>query len=195
MGEAFGVAGSAVGVISLGIQTAQGILWYYGAWRDRDDDVLTMCASLDNLKGTLDVLLKAITPPAAFSKDVKENVEKSIDTFNGTLQKLRAELDKVKDTEPPKSGARSKFRRHVRRALYPFKEATLAKFQGGVSDARSNLSLALDVLKLCVCLVCMVHLFEANPRAFSEDMSDIRRQINTIVRWQEGMAFSVFLSS
>ena len=153
MGEAFGVASSTVGVISLGIQTAQGILWYYGAWRDRDDDVLRMCASLDNLKGTLDVLLKAITPPAVFSKNVKENVEKSIDTFNETLQKLRAELDKVKDTEPPKSGARSKFRRHVRRALYPFKEATLAKFQGGVSDARSNLSLALDVLKLCVYLV------------------------------------------
>jgi hypothetical protein len=153
MGEAFGVAGSAVGVISLGIQTAQGILWYYGAWQGQDEDVLRICSSLDNLKGTLDVLLKAINPPAVFSKNVKENVEKSIDTFNGTLQKLRAELDKVKDTEPPKSGTRSKFRRHVRRALYPFKEATLAKFQEGVSDARSNLSLALDVLKLWACLV------------------------------------------
>jgi hypothetical protein len=148
MSEAFGVASSAVGVISLGIQIAQGILWYYGAWQGQDDDVLRICASLDNLKGTLDVLLKAINPPAVFSKNVKENVEKSINAFNGTLQKLRAELDKVKDTEPPKSGTRSKFRRHVRRALYPFKEATLAKFQGGVSDARANLSLALDVLKL-----------------------------------------------
>ena len=117
MSEAFGVASSAVGVISLGIQIAQGILWYYGAWQGQDDDVLRICASLGNLKGTLDVLLKAINPPAAFSKDVKENVEKSIDAFNRTLQKLRAELDKVKDTEPPKSGTRSKFRRHVRRAL------------------------------------------------------------------------------
>jgi hypothetical protein len=148
MSEAFGVASSAVGVISLGIQIAQGILWYYEAWQGQDDDVLRICASLDNLKGTLDVLLKAINPPAVFSKNVKENVEKSIDAFKGTLQKLRTELDKVKDTEPPKSGSRSKFRRHVRRALYPFKEATLAKFQGGISDARSNLSLALDVLKL-----------------------------------------------
>ena len=153
MGEAFGVAGSAVGIISAGIQTAQGILWYYGAWKSQDDDVLRICASLDNLKGTLDVLLKAIDPPAVFSKNVKENVEKSLDTFNGTFQKLRAELAKVEDTEPPKSGTRSKFRRHVRRALYSFKEATLAKFQGDVSDARSNLSLALDVLKLWACLV------------------------------------------
>lgn len=153
MGEAFGVAGSTVSVISLGIQTAQGILWYYGAWQGQDEDVLRICSSLDNLKGTLDVLLKTVNPPAVFSKNVKENVEKSIDTFNGTLQKLRAELDKVKDTEPPKSGTRSKFRRHVRRALYPFKEATLAKLQGGVSDARSNLSLALDVLTLWACLV------------------------------------------
>ena len=88
MAEAFGVVGSAVGVISLGLQTVQGILWYYGAWQDRGDDVLRMCASLDNLKGTLDVLLKAINPPTVFNKNVKENVEKSIDTFNGTLQKL-----------------------------------------------------------------------------------------------------------
>jgi hypothetical protein len=28
---------------------------------------------------------------------------------------------------------------------------------------------------------------------FRKDMSDIHRQINTIARWQEGMAFSMFL--
>lgn len=153
MGEAFGVAGSAVGIISLGIQTAQGILWYYGAWKDRDDDISNMCASLNNLTETLKALRETVKPPALFSEIVKDSVEKSINAFNRTLNKLEDELEKVKkDTEPPKLGARSTIRRHVRRALYPFKEATLGKIQGAVSEARSSLALALDVLKLFVCL-------------------------------------------
>jgi len=152
MGEAFGVAGSAVSIISLGIQTAQGILWYYGAWKDRDDDISNMCASLNNLTETLKALRETIKPPALFSEIVKDSVEKSINTFNRTLNKLEDELEKVKDTEPPKLGARSTIRRHVRRALYPFKEATLGKVQGAVSEARSSLALALEVLKLFVYL-------------------------------------------
>jgi len=78
MGEAFGVAGTAVGVISLGIQTAQGILWYYGAWKDRDKDISRMCTSLGNLTTTLNVLLETIKPPAAFDSNVKDNVENNI---------------------------------------------------------------------------------------------------------------------
>jgi hypothetical protein len=152
MGEAFGVAGSAVGVISLGIQTAQGILWYYRAWKHQDDDISRICASLENLTETLKVLLEIIKPPVVFDKNVKDNVERSINTFDGTLKKLENELGKVKNTEPPTPEARSTIRRHVRRALYPFKEATLVKIQGVVSEARSNLGLALDVLKLCVSL-------------------------------------------
>jgi hypothetical protein len=152
MGEAFGVAGSAVGIISLGIQTAQGILWYYGAWKDRDDDISNMCASLNNLTETLKALQETVKPPALFSEIVKDNVEKSINAFNKTLNKLEDELEKVKEPVLPKPGARSTIRRHVRRALYPFKEATLRKIQGVVSEARSSLTLALDVLKLSVYL-------------------------------------------
>ncbi|KAI9776091.1 MAG: hypothetical protein M1839_000604 [Geoglossum umbratile] len=166
MGDAIGVAGSAVGIISLGIQAAQGILWYYRAWKDQDGDISKMCSSLDNLIETLQVLLKTIEPPATFGRSVKGSVENSINAFHRTLKKLESELEKVKNAEPLKPGARSKIRRHVRRACYPFKEATLVKIQGGISDARSDLGLALDVLGL-------------------DEISDIHRQVNTIVRWQE----------
>ena len=148
MGEAFGVAGTAVGVISLGIQTAQGILWYYGAWKDRDDDISTMCTSLNNLTETLNVLLETIKPPAKFHQNVKDNVENGIRTFGETLKKLDHELKKVKGTEPPKPGTRSTIRLHLLRLLYPFKKDTLEKIQKVVSEARSNLRLALDALSL-----------------------------------------------
>jgi len=179
-----GVASSVIGIISLGIQTAQGILWYYEAWKDRDDDISGMCASLNGLKKTLEVLSEAIKPPAIFGKNMKDNVEDSIKTFEGSLKKLESELKKVEDTEPLKPGMRSTIRRHVRRALYPFKEATLVKIQGTISEARSNLRLALVVLKLCVYLAFGED--KTNSRVFSDDISYVHRQLDTIVRWQNG---------
>ncbi|OCK89794.1 uncharacterized protein K441DRAFT_699583 [Cenococcum geophilum 1.58] len=57
-------------------------------------------------------------------------------------------------------------RRHVRRALYPFREETLSKIQRVVSEARSNLYLALQVLQV-------------------GGISDIRYEVNLLVRWQK----------
>ncbi|KAH7131162.1 hypothetical protein EDB81DRAFT_134285 [Dactylonectria macrodidyma] len=160
MAEALGLAGSVVGIVSLGIQIAQGLLKYYGAWKDHGNDVANVCASLANLSGTLTILLRTIQPPATFDKRVKAIVEKSINTFDGALEKLKGELKKVEDTES------SILRRHVRRALYPFREDTLRKIQGFVSETRSNLAFTLQVLQV-------------------DDVSDIRRQVNLIVRSQE----------
>ena len=51
-----GVAGSAVGIISLGIQVCQGLIQYYGSWKDAPKDVTQMCKSVWNLEETLKVL-------------------------------------------------------------------------------------------------------------------------------------------
>jgi len=151
MAEAFGVASSVVGIVSLGIQLTQGLLKYYGSWKDQDNVVADMCTSLDNLSGSLTVLEKALQPPARFDKSVKDSVEKNINAMYGTMRKLEDELRKVRDAESPKVGVRSAMRRHVRRGLYPFREETLNKIQRVVAEARQNLDLALQVLQMFVC--------------------------------------------
>lgn len=125
MAEALGVAGSVVGIVSLGIQLTQGLLKYYGSWKDQDNVVADMC--------------------------VKDSVEKNINTMYGTMRKLEDELGKVRDAESPKVGVRSAMRRHVRRGLYPFREETLNKIQRVVAEAHQNLDLALQVLQMFVC--------------------------------------------
>jgi hypothetical protein len=150
MAEAFGVAGSAVGIVSLGIQITQGLIKYYGSWKGQDIDIASICASLDSLSETLKILEKTIQPPARFNKDIKDNVEKNVNAISGAVQKLDDELRKVHDVESPKSGARFAMRRHVRRAFYPFKEETLNKIQRLVAEARQNLDLALLVLQMYV---------------------------------------------
>lgn len=148
MAEVVGVAGSSINIISAGIQTTRGILWYYDAWKTRDEDVLGMYTSLGQLERTLELLLKNISPPAIFRSDVKDHVEKNINALGETLKKLAEELEKVKEEDPP--GMSSKLQGHMRKALYPFKKARLAKIQVAIAEARSNLDLALTALKLYV---------------------------------------------
>jgi|SRR5579862_6436833 len=152
MAEALGVASGVAGIVSLGIQLTQGLLKYYGSWKDYDNDISDMCASLDSLQRTLTILLETIQPPARFNMCIKDSVEKNVDHINEALEQLKDELRKVQGTEPPEPGARSLMRRHVRRALYPFREETLRKIQRVVSEARSNLDLALQVLQVFVYL-------------------------------------------
>ena len=152
MAEALGVAGSVVGIVSLGIQLTQGLLKYYGSWKDQDNDISDMCASLDSLQRTLTILSKTIQPPARFGMSIKDSVEKHVNRIHSALERLKDELRKVQGTESPKPGSRSAMRRHVRRALYPFREETLSKIRRVVFEARSNLDLALQVLQVFVYL-------------------------------------------
>ena len=146
MAEAFGVAGSAVGVISLGIQVEQGLLKYYASWKDQDADISRICASLGSLRGTLAAISEQSL--SKFEEGMKESVEKNIDLVREGLEELAKELEKVRSAESPRSGAREALRRHLRRAYYPFKEETLLKIQRVISDTRSNLNLALTTLNM-----------------------------------------------
>jgi hypothetical protein len=150
MVEALGIASGTIGIVAFAIDRTKDILWYYGAWKNQGEDVKEMLASVNDLKGTLEFLQEAIKPPASFPKNVVENVEKSIKSINSCCSKLMDELKKVQETEPPKPGVRSRIRLHTRKAMYPFKEATLVKIRGVISEARSNLSLALKALEMFV---------------------------------------------
>ena len=150
MAETLGVAASIVGIVSLGIQVTRELLKYYESWKDQDQDISDMCVSLESLQGTLMILSETIQPPAKFAKSVTENVEKNIRCIKQAVNKLSDELTHTLCLGLPKKGARALMRRHIRRALYPFKEETLLKIQQVISEARSNLDLALHSLQLLV---------------------------------------------
>jgi hypothetical protein len=90
-----GVAASVVGIISFGIQIAQGILQYYGSWRDQDSDVADMCVSLDSLSRTLAVLSETFQRHDPPSMSIQKRVVESVDRVNIVMKKLKDELKKV----------------------------------------------------------------------------------------------------
>jgi len=146
MAEAFGVAGSAVGVISLGIQTCQGIIRYYGSWKDGRENVEIMCHSVESLGNTLDLLLDTLQAGALGRN--RANVEASIAACTSSVENLKRKLTKIEAVQG--SDLRSRIHEQGRRLMYPFRESTLARLKEIVSDIRANLELALDTLHLQV---------------------------------------------
>lgn len=47
-----GIAGSAVGVASLGLQVCQGLLKYYNNWKDYNEDMAIAYRSIETLEET-----------------------------------------------------------------------------------------------------------------------------------------------
>jgi len=55
-----GVAGSAVGTASLGIQVCQGLLQYYNDWKSYDDDIAAICGSVNDLRDSFSMLSSTV---------------------------------------------------------------------------------------------------------------------------------------
>lgn len=138
-------AGSSIGIISLGIHVCQGLVQYYGSWRDSRKDIATMCKSVDNLTDTLKAL-KENVDGKSLAGDVIKNVQSSIVACTSGIQELQDELAKVREVKG--SNVLSKVHEHGRRLVYPFRESTLLKLREIVSDIRGSLGLAMNTLHL-----------------------------------------------
>ena len=140
-----GVAGSAVGIISLGIQVCQGLTQYYGSWKDAPRDVAQMCTLVRNLEETLKVL-KVTIKNKGVATQAETRVQNIIAACTVSINKLQGELIRVQEVKG--ASLWSKAHGQGRRLLYPFRESTLLKLMGFVAEIRENLSLAVDVLHL-----------------------------------------------
>lgn len=142
-----GVAGSAVGVISLGIQVCQGLIQYYGSWKDASKNVSQTCKAVRSLEEILEVLNVTIKEKGVATQ-AETTIQNSINACTDSIEELRAELCNVQEVKG--SSVWSKVHGQGRRLLYPFRESTLVKLKEIVAEIRENLSLAVDVLHLQV---------------------------------------------
>ena len=145
--------GTAVGVISLGIQVLEGIVDYYGAYKDYGDDIASFCTSSVALLQTLQYLQVQLARNGSTPDDFRAHILASIYQCNDGLQRLRKKLNKIKAEPMPADGnllrnIQRQATNQLRKATYPFKCSTLAKLRETVQDLRDNLSLALQALDL-----------------------------------------------
>ncbi|KAI9666565.1 MAG: hypothetical protein M1821_004501 [Bathelium mastoideum] len=138
--------GTALSVVSLGIQCCQGILSYYESFRDQDASIDAMWRSAQALANVFHILERTVraSSDAALVKQIMENIE----SCQECLQILRKKLDKIRGQTPASDSLKEQLRSLGKRALYPFKESTLIKLREIIQDLRDNLTVALAGLQL-----------------------------------------------
>ena len=146
MAEAFGVAVNIAGVVSLGLTVCQGLITWYGSWKDAPADVERMRESIKALNDIFK-FLDTLTKNEKFGSDVRNIVKQSIGSCESGLNRLKSKLDKIK-VAPENDNWNERTRAQLRRSLYPFKEGTIEKLMGIANELRNNLAVALQALQM-----------------------------------------------
>lgn len=143
------VLGTAVGVISLGIQVCGGLIAYYDSWKDCPKEVSTAQEQVVDLQKTLEASRTALASISALGavQDAMSRVEQSILACRSGIQELSSKLAKVQQVKPS-IGLGVKAQREMQRLLYPFRANTLMKLRDLCTDLRSRLDIALQILLL-----------------------------------------------
>lgn len=81
MADLASLAGTAVGVISLGIQVCQGLVSYYKNWKSFDDDIAHLYAKIDGLRITLENLEHTLPKLRHLNANIMIDVEEKIVSF------------------------------------------------------------------------------------------------------------------
>ncbi|SCO87596.1 uncharacterized protein FRV6_11723 [Fusarium oxysporum] len=147
MSDPFSVAGSAVGVISLGLQVAQGLFDYYAAFQGQKSDVAHTTKKLSRLLELLENSRKLLElrQSRADDHEILANMESCMKDCQELIRDLQAELDKF--NQVPHQGIVAGLRAAGRRIAYPFRQSTLQKLDEDVDDFISCLSLAMQLLQ------------------------------------------------
>jgi hypothetical protein len=148
MAEAFGLAVNVVGVVSLGLTVCQGLLTWYGSFKDAPADVERMRESIKALNDIFEFLHKLIKNEK-FGSEARNIVKQSIGSCEDGLNRLKSKLDKI-NVAPKSDNWTDRTRTQFRRSLYPFNERTVEKLMKIAYELRNNLTVALQALQMYV---------------------------------------------
>ncbi|KAK6197682.1 hypothetical protein LQW54_010691 [Pestalotiopsis sp. IQ-011] len=149
MAEAFGIAGSAVGIVSLGLQLYGGITTYFDALEGREDDLASARAQLDSLRGSLVTIQSALPPLASASATATAS------TGSGTVppivrecEKELSQLDTLLQELAGSSTSSKKLKDRVKTLRFPFRRDNLMKLEDRLHKTNAVFQTALGVTHL-----------------------------------------------
>ncbi|KAF4785880.1 hypothetical protein HER10_EVM0010960 [Colletotrichum scovillei] len=147
MADPLSIAGSAVGIISLGIQAVQSIYQYYNASKNQHSDIARTLRKLEDLQSLFERLNSYLSDRKfrLSEKGLLQNIESTIQHCEESIDELEQEAKKFEKIST--DGARGTIRGAVRPLVYPFRESTLLKLHEDIDYLISQLSLALSLLQ------------------------------------------------
>ncbi|KAI0869159.1 hypothetical protein GGS24DRAFT_512427 [Hypoxylon argillaceum] len=147
MADPLSLTGTAVGIVSLGIQVAQSLFDYYNALKSQDSDILYTKKKLHSLLEILECLRSRVNDRRfrANEQGLVQKIESHIRECEDCIQELKEEAKKFEKT--PVTSFQSTVTSTLRRAAYPFRKSTLQKLSEDVDDITLRLKLALQLLQ------------------------------------------------
>jgi hypothetical protein len=143
MGDPFSVAGTAVGITSLGIQTFQILYTYYSQYRGFHNDIDNVLRQVEGLQGILESLRQVKERFEIDNHAPSSQLHLALEACEAGLKPLKQMADKCSTTDQA-ADIQTRIRNARKRLLWPFKKDTLSDLQAVLSRFQDNLSLALQ---------------------------------------------------
>ena len=134
-----GIVASVAGIISLGIQVANGLTTYYKAYSKAEEDVKCLCLEVKALTQNLTSFEESIKNCRVVT-DPEDFVIDAIEACRARIQDLDVELGKILQFRQDGRRSLRKVMSRSVRAMYPFKAAT-------INSLRDNISRAIEILQ------------------------------------------------
>ncbi|TVY62326.1 hypothetical protein LSUE1_G008279 [Lachnellula suecica] len=147
MADPLSVAGSAVGVISLGIQVAQGLITYCNQVKCFEKEIADVTLKAKGLQGVLRVLEEPLRKAESDNSPIPVEVRKAVIDCEDGLQNLDRMIKKYENTEVAVK-ARDKARGVKKKVLFPFRRDTLLSLNATLEGLQANLDTAVNILNL-----------------------------------------------
>jgi hypothetical protein len=151
MGDPFSVAGTAVGITSLGIQTCQILYNHYLQFKGHRNDIDNVLKQVESLQGILESLRKIKTSFEIDNHAPSSQLQLALEASQQALHELKEMAKKCNTTLQPKD-IKARLRDVKTRALWPYRKDTLSGMQANLSRFQDNLNLALQSAGLDVVL-------------------------------------------
>ena len=153
MADPLSVTGTAVGIISLGIQVCSGLIQYSNTWKDFDADVNATCEAINDLSRTFSLVSNKLKSNIFEHRPAASQALESIKLCESGILALEKQPLKIKAKEPSATATRGQaavavLKKQGKRLLYPFRQNSIIKLRDTVGELRDNLAPVLLVLNL-----------------------------------------------
>ncbi|RYC82459.1 hypothetical protein BFJ63_vAg14639 [Fusarium oxysporum f. sp. narcissi] len=143
-------AGTAIGIISFGLQLYTGLSEYLGAVKGRDEDLLQAKNNAKTLQCSLKAIGEAISKVNGNNALAQDAVEECKNSCKAELKALGTLLTDLKGPPVNPVGPFAKARSSMHKWSYPFKKKNIAKLEDRLMSTNNVLKTALSALQLSI---------------------------------------------
>ncbi|GKT50747.1 vegetative incompatibility protein HET-E-1 [Colletotrichum spaethianum] len=147
MSDPLSIIGSVVGIASLGITVAQGLIDYYQAFQGQAGDSAHTTKKLSRLLELLESLRQQIERRQFHEEDkvLLSSMRSSMEDCKELIGELQEQLEKLQPA--PGQVSLQSLRKVSRRLAYPFRQSTLHKLDEDVDEFIGCLSLTMEIMQ------------------------------------------------